>query len=400
MQFVSAITQKESALEALSELTIEVRKSLSELPHLVFLFVSPDYETAWEEAIRSFRHGLGNPILIGCSSSGVIGNDLELEFRPAMSLVAARLPEVLLHPFTVSPIELELSGNVGKRWTTRIGVSREDHPSFILIPEPYTCDAMKLVHDLNEGFSERPVIGGLASGATEAGQNFLFLNDEVIREGAVGLALTGNISLDTIVSQGCRPIGERFVITKADENALLELGGKFPVDVLQELFGSLSLRDRVLAQHSLFLGVVMDEMRSEFGRGDFLIRNIIGADPTTGALIIGDRLSVGQTVQFHLRDAKTSEEDLRTLLESQLSSLKSDPPRGMLLFSCQGRGRGLYGKPNHDIQMIRSVIGPSAIAGFFCNGEIGPVGGKTYLHGYTSSLGIFREKQTNRKEVI
>jgi len=393
MQFASSITQEKDPSAALRTLCEDVLKSLSHPPTLALFFVSPSYNADWVELSKKLRGILGNPLLIGCSSSGVIGNDLEVEFLPAMSLVAAHLPGVTLHPFTVSPIELELSRGIGKRWSTRIGVSSKEFPSFIIIPEPFSCDAMKLLEDLNQDFKERPVIGGLASGAMEPGENFLFLNDEVIREGAVGVALTGNISLETIVSQGCRPVGERYIVTKVEENAILELKGKPSVDILGELFATLSSQDRALAQYSLFLGVVMDEMKSEFRRGDFLIRNVVGADPTTGALIVGDRLNVGQTVQFHLRDAKTSAEDLRTLLEERLPSFKSDPPRGMLLFSCQGRGRELYGKPHHDIRLIRSFAGESAIAGFFCNGEIGPVGGKTYLHGYTSSLGIFREKK-------
>ena len=393
MQFASAISQEKDPKAALKALCEEVRKSLPENPHLVLFFVSPAYQADWTELTTALRRFLGNPLLIGCSSSGVIGGDLEVEFLPAMSLVAAHLPDVTVHPFTVSPIELEISATTKKKWTSQIGVSSAENPSFIIIPEPFSCDAMHLLDDLNEDFKERSVIGGLASGGTEAGGNFLFLNDEVIQEGAVGVALTGNIFLETIVSQGCRPIGERYIITKVDESAILELKGKPPVEILGELFATLSPKDRALAQHSLFLGVVMNEMRAEFKRGDFLIRNILGADPGSGALIVGDRLIVGQTVQFHLRDAKTSEEDLRTLLLERLPTFKSNPPRGMLLFSCQGRGRELYGKPHHDIRMIRSFAGDSAIAGFFCNGEIGPVGGKTYLHGYTSSLGIFRERK-------
>lgn len=392
MQFASSITQERDIPKAIEILCGEIRKQLSRNPHLLFLFASPSYQADWQEVTGTLRKTLGNPVLIGCSSSGVIGNDLELESLPAMSVVAADLPDVTIHPFGVTPIELEFSGNMGKRWTTHLGVSPEDSPSFILIPEPFSCDATRLLEDLNEDFKRHPVVGGLASGSSEPGGNFLFLNEEVVHEGAVGVALTGNISLETIVSQGCRPIGEPSIVTDVDENAILKLKGKSPVEILQELFASLPIRDRLLAQHSLFLGVVMDEMKTEFKRGDFLIRNILGADPESGALLVGDQLRIGQTVQFHLRDAKTSEEDLRTLLEERLPSFKERPPRGMLLFSCQGRGRGLYGKPHHDIRMIRSFAGDSAIAGFFCNGEIGPVGGKTYLHGYTSSLGIFREK--------
>ncbi|MFH1857303.1 MAG: FIST N-terminal domain-containing protein [Candidatus Omnitrophota bacterium] len=393
MQFASAITQEKDPAQAVSILVQEIRMVLPQNPHLALLFVSTSYEAEWKYLVPELRRSLGFPLLIGCSSSGVIGHDLELEFLPAMSLVAAYLPDVMLHPFMVSPIELELSYDTGKRWTSHLGVSKKDFPSFIIIPEPLSCNASKLLEDLNQDFSRQPVVGGLASGSGDLGGNFLFLNDEVFREGAVGVALTGNIALETIVSQGCRPIGERYIVTEADDNVLIALRGKPAIEVLQDLFSRLSPQDRGLAQHALFLGLAADEMRPEFKRGDFLIRNIVGADPMTGALLIGERLSVGQTVQFHLRDAKTSEEDLRVLLKALAPSFKSRPPRGMVVFNCQGRGKGLYGTSHHDIRIIRSFVGESAIAGFFSNGEIGPVGGKACLHGYTSSLGIFREKQ-------
>jgi small ligand-binding sensory domain FIST len=239
-----------------------------------------------------------------------------------------------------------------------------------------------------------PLIGGLASGAQQPGENSLFFNEQVFKEGAVGVILTGDVELKTIVSQGCRPIGRPYIVTQAQENVILELAGMPPAHVLQQLFAGLSPGDRALAQRALLLGIVMDEKRQEFRRGDFLIRNLIGLDPETGAMAIGDQIRVGQTVQFQLRDAHTSREDLELLLKERADGAKRSGCAGGLLFCCLGRGQDLYGEPNVDIRTIQSALGNLPIAGFFCSGEIGPIAGRNFIHGFTSSLGLFRPRLT------
>ncbi len=224
------------------------------------------------------------------------------------------------------------------------------------------------------------------------GENLLFFNDEVVPEGAVGTLLSGNIRLETVVSQGCRPIGRPFIVTKAEENVILELAGKPATDALQALYQELPDPDKRLVRKALLVGVVMNEYQQKFKRGDFLIRNLIGMDPSAGAIAIGDRIETGQTVQFHVRDAETSKEDLQTLLEEHSKGAPKSGASGALLFSCLGRGKDLYGEPNYDIRAIQSALGTLPIAGFFCNGEIGPVGSRNYIHGFTSSLGLFRPK--------
>jgi len=231
-------------------------------------------------------------------------------------------------------------------------------------------------------------IGGMAGGGHDEGENRLLLNETVHEGGLVGVAISGNVSVRAVVSQGCRPIGERYVVTKADRNVIHELGGVPALDQLRTMFETLSSHDRNLAQNALHVGVVMDEQRNRFERGDFLVRNLIGADRTSGSLAIGDLLTEGQTVQFHVRDAQSASEDLHLLLAADRSR-HPQPPLGALLFSCCGRGRGLFGRPHHDVTVLRERTGEIPVAGFFAQGEIGPVGGANFLHGYTASIALF-----------
>ena len=204
--------------------------------------------------------------------------------------------------------------------------------------------------------------------------------------------LRGNVVMDTIVAQGCRPIGEPLFVTWAEENILCQIDGRRATEVLSELYDSLSESDRELFRSSLFLGVVMNEGQQVYEQGDFLIRNVIGMDPDSGVLAVGERLSNGQVVQFHLRDALTSATDLEIMLERCKQDLGGSNPEGALLFSCLGRGEQLYGVADHDSRMIAEQLGQLPIGGFFCNGEIGPVGGRSFLHGYTSSIAVFRAR--------
>jgi small ligand-binding sensory domain FIST len=207
----------------------------------------------------------------------------------------------------------------------------------------------------------------------------------------VGVALSGNVVVDTLVAQGCRPVGELMRVTRCQGNILYELDGRPAFEAVQELFATLDEYDRRLAGTALFVGVLMDEFRDEPRVGDFLIRNLIGADPRRGALAVGEYLQEGMRVRFHLRDAETSAEDLHTMLKGYEKS-SPETLSGALLFSCLGRGEGLYGLPNFDTGVFREHLGDVPVGGFFCNGEIGPVGGNTFLHGYTSSFGLFRPR--------
>jgi small ligand-binding sensory domain FIST len=202
--------------------------------------------------------------------------------------------------------------------------------------------------------------------------------------------LQGDLKYRSVVSQGCRPIGKPLVVTKSRDNYILELGGKTPLIHLQNLWNELGDRDQNLVQQGMHLGVVINEYRDTFQRGDFLVRNVLGIDRNTGALGVTDRIRVGQTVQFHVRDAATADEDLRLLLESDAKA-HAGPPRGALLFSCNGRGTRLFPQPNHDAGVIQELLGPVPLAGFFAQGELGPVGGQNFIHGFTASVLLFEE---------
>ncbi len=392
MRFASGISDLKDPTQALEAVLKKVTGQLKGDPcHLTVLFASSLYQANFKPILKALRAELKSPVLIGCAAGGVLGEDQELESTPALSLAAASLPEVKIHPFHVSPEELEEPHGTGF-WIEKLGALPAQEPVGILLPEPFSCDAMALVATLNAAYPKMPMIGGLASGAHQAGENTLFLNEEVFSEGAVGAILTGDILLTTIVSQGCRPIGRSYIVTKAEGNIILELAGVPAVEALRKLFITLTAQEQALAQKALFLGIVMNEQRSEFKRGDFLVRNLLGLDPSTGALAIGDRIEVGQTVQFQLRDAETSREDLQHLLKEYEKGSSRSPWAGGLLFNCLGRGKDLYGEPHYDIRTIQAVLGTRPIAGFFCNGEIGPIAGRNFIHGFTSSLGLFRPR--------
>ena len=225
------------------------------------------------------------------------------------------------------------------------------------------------------------------------GDNALYLDNKIYRNGLIGLALSGNIGMDTIVAQGCRPIGKPVKISKCDGTLLKEINEEPPLELLQKVYDGLDENDRKLVQTSLFLGIEMDPLKDNPQQGDFLIRNIMGVDREVGGIQIGALLREGQLVQFHLRDKAISAEDLDLMLNRYKVKEHSKNAAGALLFSCLGRGQYLYGKPNHDSDMFRAQLGDIPLGGFFCNGEIGPVGKTTFLHGYTSSFGIFHPIQ-------
>ena len=359
---------------------------------MAIVFISPHYEDSYEQVAGLMAENLGARHVFGCSGGGVIGNGQEIEQRAGISITAAVLPDVDIKPFHLQVHRLPDLDAGPDKWETMIGVPADRDPHFVMVADPYSFPVQDLLMGMDYAFPKATKIGGLASGASRPGGNALFLDEQVLRTGAIGLALYGNITVDTVVAQGCRPIGQPMRISKSDRNMLLELDGKPPMDLIRTMFQELPERDRELLGHSLFLGVVMDELIENPVQGDFLIRNVVGTDSTTGGLAIGEMLKEGQLVQFHLRDAETSADDLQAVLSRYADENRENEIPGALLFSCLGRGKFLYGRPNHDTDIFREKLGAVPLGGFFCNGEIGPVSGTTFLHGYTSSFGLFRPK--------
>jgi len=233
----------------------------------------------------------------------------------------------------------------------------------------------------------------MASGAQRPGGNLLIIDGVTHRGGAMGAGIGGDLRIDTVVSQGCRPVGDPVVITRVQGNAILELGRRPALEVAQAMLSRLPAEEQDLLRHGLFLGVVINEYQDSFKRGDFLVRGIMGGDPKSGAVLVGDFVRSGQTVQFHVRDAATAHEDLVELLGPQAGA---GTPAGALLFSCNGRGTRMFPEPDHDVRTTRSILGDVPVAGFFAMGELGPVGGKSFIHGHTASLALFRPGDASR----
>jgi small ligand-binding sensory domain FIST len=390
MRFSAAISTETDAGKIAGELCSRARAQLGTAKvDLAMLFVSPKFVGELADLIEDIHLRLGARNLVGCTGGGIIGVDREVEGSPAVALWAASMPGVSVEPFRVTQQQVE-EANGPAFWHSELGIGLEDEPSLILLPDPFSIDATRTVEELSAAYPGRPLVGGLASGARQPGGNRVWIGEKVYEDGAVGVALCGAVRMRAIVSQGCRPIGEPLIVTKAQRNVIFELASQPPVVALQETLKTLSHQDRQLAQQALFVGRVINEYQADFHRGDFLIRNIVGLDPNNGAIAIGDReIRPGQTIQFQLRDGAAADEDLCELIGKQEATLAEHPPEGALLFSCLGRGEGLFGKPNHDVSVIREKIGPLPLAGFFCNGEIGPVGDKTFVHGFTSVLALF-----------
>ncbi len=264
--------------------------------------------------------------------------------------------------------------------------------------DPFSSKVTDLLQGLDFAYPDGVKIGGLAGVDAFRRHSGLFCDRTHYTEGVVGVALSGPVVLDTIVAQGCRPVGPVYQVDKAERNILLSLGAPGsdishpPLELLQAMFETLSESDRQLAQSSLFIGIAQDGFKLSLEPGDFLIRTLLGVDPKMGAIAVGDRLRPGQRVQFHLRDAQTSATDLETLLQRyQQQSSAMATPVGALMFACVGRGEGLYDQPNFDSSLFDQYLPGVPLGGFFCGGEIGPVGQTTFIHGFTSVFGICRQ---------
>lgn len=403
MKWVSVASEEEATDAAVEACAREAQEGLGGVaPDLTLLFVSPHHAEAYEK-IPGLLAVLMNPgFLLGCSGGGIIGGGREIEERPALSMVCASLPGVTIHPVHFSPaadpsgVEAETAEGLLSEGLGPEGISESipgAEPQFLLLGDPFSFPAETFLRLLDDAFPTSVKIGGLASGGSEPGGNVLYLGDEIHRAGGVGVAMTGNIAIDPIVAQGCRPVGNPLFVTRAKENFIFELDNRPPRDILQELYDGLAEEDRDLFRSSLFLGLVMDETKEEFRHGDFLIRNLLGMDRDSGALAVGATLAERSVVQFHLRDAKTSHADLAGHLAHHALETKKEKPVGALLFSCLGRGGHLYGLPNHDTDLFQERFGKIPIGGFFANGEIGPVRGTTFVHGYTSCFALFRPRE-------
>jgi len=386
VHFVSAVSRNPDTEAAARDLVDEVRAKLGGVtPDLAFVFFSSHHVSRAELLAETMTDVLGARVSLGCTGEGVIAGAEELETSPAVTVWTACLPGVSL-----SPVRLSFSPTQDQFSLPGWPESDGQDGTFLLLADPFSTPMQDVLSLLEERYPGTAAIGGLAGGGQDAGENRLFLGRQTFENGLVGVRISGPIEVRPVISQGCRPIGERYVVTKAEHNLVHEMGGTPALTRLQAVFESLGGEDRRRAHRALHVGIVIDEHRNRFERGDFLVRNLVGADQSTGAVAIGDVVQEGQTVQFHLRDAKSASEDLHLLLAADRSR-HPNAPLGALVFSCCGRGQGLFGRPHHDSGVLAERLGQIPVAGFFAQGEIGPVGGRNFLHGYTASMALFAQ---------
>jgi len=357
---------------------------------LLILFGTFHHRAALADAAARMRETLNARCVIGATAECVLANGVEIEGRGGLSALALRLPGVEVKTFRlgVGNASLLTGDDAPSRLRQHMHIGAR-HRLSILLADPFSTPIAPLLqllgpHDTQPAAS---IAGGLCSGASQPGCNVLIADEAAVTAGAVGVSLAGDLRVDTMVSQGCRPIGQPMVVTRSEGNVIKELGGRPAIAAAQEMADRLSPQERNLVGQGLLLGLVVDEYKPRFGRGDFLVRGVLGGDREKGAIAVGDLPRVGQTVQFHVRDRTTADEDLRLLLDAEQLDTR---PLATLLFTCNSRGMKLFGGPNHDAGLLHDRLGRTPVAGFFAAGEIGPVGGRPFLHGHSAVATVIR----------
>jgi small ligand-binding sensory domain FIST len=376
--YAAALSMHPAPVEAAGEVAGAILERFgAQRPDLVVCFASADHRGAFEDMTAVLRKLCDPEVLVGCTVAGVAGGGREVEQGPALSVFAARFGAGHATGFALDAVRtsdgFEILG-----WPDALPPAG----TLMLLADPFTFPVPDFLALANARLPGVTVVGGLASAAGGPGGNRLVWDDQVVESGAVAVLLSGDVGVRTVVSQGCRPIGQPLTVTRAERNLVYELGGRPALERLQELVMAADDHERELMRQGLHVGIVVDEHRHDFHRGDFLVRNLLGADQRQGALAVGEQVQVGQTLQFQVRDAASASEDLRALL----APVAGD---AALLFTCNGRGSHLFGEPGHDAATIEELLGTVPTAGAFCAGEIGPVGGRSYLHGFTASVAVF-----------
>jgi small ligand-binding sensory domain FIST len=374
---------------ALRDWAGKLRSHLGDQPvHLGLVFLSPRHFANAAEILETLRVHARIPLLAGCSSASLIAGSAEIEDHSGLVLGLYSLPGATLKAVRITQEQLEeYSGPA--YWHLETGIAGEQTNGWVAFADPFHLDCERWLRTWNEAYASVPTVGGLASGDYAEQRTQVYLNGDVHEDGGVAISIAGDVELASVISQGCTPIGETWTITRADQNIIYEIANRPAYQVLADTIQSLSPEEQKKCQGNLFIGRVINEYLDEFHRGDFLIRNLIGADPNSGALAVGDRPRPGQTIQFQRRDAAAGTEDITQLLARARDRLKDRTVYGACLCSCNGRGARLFGTPSHDATHVQKELGPLGLSGFFCNGEIGPVGDKNFLHGYTASLALF-----------
>jgi small ligand-binding sensory domain FIST len=370
-------------LDAGTEAAAAAARALSgDAPDLALVFASGDHLTAPEALLEGVHNELSPSALIGCGAGGVLGESRELEAGTAVAVWAGSFEGGSVRPFHASfngdgePAEI---AGVPELTSAR---------AMVLLADPYTFPAEGLLDHIAVDAPAVPVLGGLASARSSDGSGVLLLGEEVLEDGAVGVVLD-DVELLPCVSQGAAPLGPELTITAADGNVIEELAGRPAVETLQRVAAGLTGREQALISGGVLMGIVIDSGKADYEQGDFLVRGIAGADPSSGRVVVAATVREGQVIRLHARDARSADEDLRRQLRLRMDALSGNAPAGAVVFSCNGRGAGMFGAADHDAVAIAEELGGAPAAGFFAAGEIGPVGGRSFLHGFTATIAVF-----------
>jgi small ligand-binding sensory domain FIST len=390
---VSALWQAEFDDTAMRDWAAELRQQLL-APKVTFglVFMTPHFFPVASQILEIIRVHAQVPLLAGCSSTGVICGSREWEDKPAVALSLFSLPGAELRGFRFHQDQVE-HGSAPPYWRTKTGLDAGQVNGWLVFGDPFHFDAEAFLRGWNGAFPGCPTIGGMAGGDFTTQTTQVYFDGEVFNDGGVAIGVGGAVDLIPVVSQGCTPIGETWIITKAEGNFIHEIANRPAYEVLAETFERLTTREQLQARGNLFIGLVVNEYLEDFHRGDFLVRNILAGDPKSGSLAVGAWPRQGQTLQFQRRDASAADDDMKSLLDRVAAHLGGRRIYGGCLCSCNGRGHRLFGRMDHDAALVQEKIGPTELTGFFCSGEIGPIGDKNFLHSYTASLGLFVEKK-------
>ena len=363
---------------------------------LGLVFMAPRFFPHARQILEILRVHARIPLLVGCSSQSLIVGAFEVEENAGVALGLYWLPGAELKACHFTEQQIQEAAHSGY-WHEQTGIGPGQSNGWLVFIDPFHLDSESWLRTWNLAYAPLPVMGGLASGDFNEQLTQVYLNGEVFEEGGVAVSFGGQVELAGMISQGCTPIGETWTLTKVEQNIIHQIGNRPAYEVLAETFNQLTPVEQQKARGNLFLGLVVNEYLEEFHRGDFLVRNLIGVDPRSGCIAVWALPRAGQTVQFQRRSAAAATEDMTELLARTSKRLGGATLYGGCLCSCNGRGQSLFGRPHHDAQMIQQQLGPMGLAGFFCNGEIGPVGNKNFLHGFTASLALFVKKNAGRE---
>jgi small ligand-binding sensory domain FIST len=365
---------------------------LPNTPSLGLVFISPRYFAEAATILGVIRARARMPVLLGCSTNSLIAGEREIEDQSGIALGLYSLPGVDLQAARFTQEQVEEWNGAGY-WHLETGRTLEDLNGWLAFADPFSLDAESWLRQWNDAYPGIPILGGLASGDYAARQTQVYLNEVAYPGGGVAVSIGGQVDLASVISQGCTPFGDTWTITRTDRNLILQIANRPAYEVLREAIEKLPPDLQQATRGNLFIGLVINEYLDEFQRGDFLIRNILGVDADSGAIAIGAIPRPGQTIQFQRRDAQASTEDMTVLLRRAQNLLSGRRVFGGCLCSCNGRGRRLFGTVDHDARHVQQAFGPMGLTGFFCNGELGPIADRNFLHGYTASLGLFVQRE-------